>query len=74
MKREHVSKFTFRMQKKLLVLFVLVLTAFIGLSIRLILINRNKGNDYKKQVLSQLEYDSVTIPFKRGEILDANGT
>lgn len=44
------------------------------LSIRLILINRDKGNDYKKQVLSQLEYDSVTIPFKRGEILDANGT
>jgi len=48
--------------------------AFIMLSIRLILINRDKGNDYKKQVLSQLEYDSVTIPFKRGEILDANGT
>jgi len=56
------------------VLFLLILTAFIGLSIRLILINKDKGNDYKKQVLSQLEYDSVTIPFKRGEILDANGT
>ena len=62
------------MQKKLLVLFGCVLTAFVGLSIRLILINRDKGNDYKKQVLSQQEYDSVTIPFKRGEILDANGT
>ncbi len=62
------------MQKKLVVLFLLILTAFIGLSIRLILINKDKGNDYKKQVLSQLEYDSVTIPFKRGEILDANGT
>lgn len=62
------------MQKKLLILFLLVLMAFIMLSIRLILINRDKGNDYKKQVLSQLEYDSVTIPFKRGEILDANGT
>ncbi len=57
-----------------MVLFLLILTAFIGLSIRLILINKDKGNDYKKQVLSQLEYDSVTIPFKRGEILDANGT
>jgi len=62
------------MQKKLMVLFILVLMAFVGLSIRLISINRDKGNDYKKQVLSQLEYDSVTIPFKRGEILDANGT
>ncbi len=57
-----------------MVLFLCVLVAFIGLSVRLILINKDKGNDYKKQVLSQLEYDSVTIPFKRGEILDANGT
>lgn len=57
-----------------MVLFLCVLVAFIVLSVRLILINRNKGNDYKKQVLSQLEYDSVTIPFKRGEILDSNGT
>lgn len=74
MKQERSNRFTFRMQKKLLVLFLLVLMAFIVLSIRLILINRDNGNDYKKQVLSQLEYDSVTIPFKRGEILDANGT
>lgn len=74
MKRTHVNRFTIKMQKKLLVLFICVLVAFIGLSIRLILINRDKGNDYKKQVLSQQEYDSVTIPFKRGEILDSNGT
>ena len=74
MKQGHASKFKFWMQRKLTVLFLCVLVAFIGLSVRLILINRDKGNDYKKQVLSQLEYDSVTIPFKRGEILDANGT
>ncbi len=74
MRRNQGNRFTVKMQKKLLVLFGCVLTAFVGLSIRLILINRDKGNDYKKQVLSQQEYDSVTIPFKRGEILDANGT
>ncbi|MCH5248981.1 MAG: cell division protein FtsI [Lachnospiraceae bacterium] len=62
------------MQKKLLVLFLLILLAFIGLSARLIVINRDNGENYKRQVLSQQEYDSVTIPFKRGEILDANGT
>lgn len=73
-RQKRTDRFTTRMQKKLVVLFLLILTAFIGLSIRLILINKDKGNDYKKQVLSQLEYDSVTIPFKRGEILDANGT
>ncbi len=69
-----VSKFTMKMQKKLLVLFIFVLMAFIGLSIRLFLINRNNGEEYKKQVLSQQEYDSKTIPFKRGNIVDANGT
>ena len=69
-----ISRFTIRMQKKLLVLFVLILLAFAGLSVRLFLINRDNGEKYKKQVLSQQEYDSVTIPFKRGEIVDANGT
>lgn len=72
-RRERVNGFTIKMQKKLLVLFMLVLMVFIGLSVRLFMINRDKGMDYKKQVLSQQKYDSVTIPFKRGEILDANG-
>ncbi|MCM1262744.1 MAG: penicillin-binding transpeptidase domain-containing protein [Butyrivibrio sp.] len=74
MKQERISKFTNKMQKKLLVLFVLVLLAFAGLSVSLFLINRDNGETYKRQVLSQQKYDSVTIPFKRGEILDANGT
>ncbi|MDE5865345.1 MAG: penicillin-binding protein 2, partial [Lachnospiraceae bacterium] len=74
MKKEHINKFTPRMQKKLLVLFVIVLLFFAGLSARLFLINRDNGETYKRQVLSQQRYDSVTIPFKRGEILDKNGT
>ncbi|MCM1047836.1 MAG: penicillin-binding transpeptidase domain-containing protein [Clostridiales bacterium] len=74
MKQERVSRFTNKMQRKLLVLFVLVLLAFAGLSASLFLINRDNGETYKRQVLSQQKYDSVTIPFKRGEILDSNGT
>ncbi len=62
------------MQKKLTVLFLLILVAFIGLSVRLYAINRDNGEEYKKQVLSQQEYDSVTLPAKRGEIVDRNGT
>ena len=62
------------MQKKLVVLFILVLLAFVGLSVRLVLINRDNGEQYKKQVLSQQTYDSKTIPFRRGDILDRNGT
>lgn len=73
-KRSDVLKFTIKMQKKLLVLFLLILAAFVGLSVQLFLINRDNGEEYKKQVLSHQEYDSVIIPFKRGEIVDANGT
>lgn len=67
-KRSDVLKFTIKMQKKLLVLFLLILAAFVGLSVQLFLINRDNGEEYKKQVLSHQEYDSVIIPFKRGEI------
>ena len=67
-------KFATWMRKKLVVLFVLVLLAFVGLGVRLILITRNNGEEYEKQVLSQQQYDSTTLPFRRGEILDANGT
>ncbi len=70
----NVQKFTLGMKKKLVVLFVLVLLAFVGLGVRLILITKNNGEEYEKQVLSQQQYDSTSLPFRRGEILDANGT
>ena len=69
-----VMKFTIKMQKKLLVLFSVILVAFVGLSAQLYLITRDNGETYKRQVLSQQEYDSVTIPFKRGNIVDSSGT
>lgn len=61
------------MKKKLVVLFVIVLLLFVGLIYRLFTITRDNGASYKKQVLSQQKYDSSTIPFKRGSILDTNG-
>ncbi len=67
-------KFTIKMQKKLVVLFFFVLLAFAGLCVRLYWISRENGDQYKKQVLSQRGYDSTTLPFKRGDILDAKGT
>ena len=73
-KKERPQKFTGRMQKKLAVLFLLILAAFIGLTVRLYAINRDNGEEYKKQVLSQQEYDSKVLPAKRGEIVDCNGT
>lgn len=73
-KGKSYNKFTMRMQKKLVVLFMLVLLAFAGLFYRLYAITRDNGERYKKQVLSQQSYDSTTIPYKRGSILDANGS
>ena len=73
-RKSSYQKFTSKMQKKLVVLFMLVLLAFAGLFYRLYTITRDNGEKYKKQVLSQQEYDSTTIPYKRGSILDANGS
>ena len=67
-------KFTIKMQKKLVVLFIAVLLAFAGLFYQLYRISRDNGEQYKKQVLSQQRYDSTTIPYKRGTILDATGS
>ncbi len=68
------DKFTMKMQKKLVVLFMLVLLAFAGLFYQLYAITKDSGERYKKQVLSQQRYDSTTLPYKRGSILDANGS
>ena len=68
------NKFTVTMQKKLVVLFMAILLAFVGLTYRLFAITRDNGEQYKKQILSQQKYDSTTIPYKRGSILDANGS
>ena len=68
------SQFTHHMQRKLVVMFLCIMLCFIGLGARLIVIARENGDEYKRQVLSQQEYDSVTLPARRGEILDRNGT
>jgi len=62
------------MQKKLIMLYVMVLLAFTGLVVRLAWITRENGTRYQKQVLSQQRYDSLTLPFRRGDIVDAKGT
>lgn len=62
------------MKKKLIFLFLMiaaVLTVLIG---RIMYIQYVKGATYEKIVLSQQAYDSETIPFRRGDILDAKGT
>ena len=64
------------MRTKLVGLFAIVILAFVGLAIRITVINAQDGDAYKKKVLtqSQQQYSSRTLPFKRGDILDTNGT
>lgn len=69
--RNRISSY---MSVKLMVLFIFIVLIFAYLAVRIFLIGRDQGAKYKKQVLSQQEYDSIVIPAKRGEIIDRNGT
>lgn len=68
------EKFSRKMKKKLLVMFGVVIALLGGLIGRLCYIERVKGAEYEKQVLSQQGYESKSIPYQRGEILDSKGT
>lgn len=62
------------MKKKLIFLFLVIAGALTGLIGRIMYIQYVKGATYEKIVLSQQAYDSETIPYRRGDILDAKGT
>lgn len=66
--------FTRKMRHKLAFLFAVVVLLFSILVIRIVRINADNGDAYKRQVLMQQSYDSQAIPFKRGTISDARGT
>jgi len=72
--RRKTKKFAIGMKKKLIFLFLLISGMLIGLVGRIIYIQYVKGATYEKIVLSQQAYDSETIPYRRGDILDAKGT
>ncbi|MBE5998691.1 MAG: penicillin-binding protein 2 [Eubacteriales bacterium] len=72
--RRGPRRFTISMQKRLMVLFILILAAFVFLGFRLFMIQRDNGRSYTMQVLSQQAYDNKTLPYKRGRITDAKGT
>ena len=68
------KRFTPKMQRKLAMLFMGIGLAFITLIVRLIVINQRDGASYSRIVLNQQQYNSRTVDFKRGDILDRNGT
>lgn len=73
-RKKAVLKFNRQMRTKLMVLFSAILLVLCGLIGRLMYIEQTKGEQYEKKVLSMQSYDSKTIPYQRGDILDCSGT
>jgi stage V sporulation protein D (sporulation-specific penicillin-binding protein) len=73
-KKKPTMKFSRKMRSKLLVVFGMIVAGLIALIARLMYIEHTSGEKYKKKVLSLQSYDSSTIPYQRGDILDCNGT
>ncbi len=73
-RKKPLLKFPRRMQKKMLFLFAGVTMMLMFLVGRLMYIEHTSGEKYQKIVLAQQGYDSQTIPYQRGDIVDAKGT
>ena len=73
-KKKPAHKFSKGMRVKLMWLFTGITFLFCALIGRLMYINYTSGEKYKEKVLSMQSYDSATIPYQRGDILDSNGT
>lgn len=67
-------RFLAKMKKRLLIAMGAFLAVFAVLIINLINITVSKGAKYEQNVLAQQGYSSTVIPYRRGDIIDANGT
>ncbi|MDO5402275.1 MAG: penicillin-binding protein 2 [Eubacteriales bacterium] len=63
-----------RTHKRIGVAFLCAIVLMMGLGVRIIMINYSHGDEYSKAVLDHQSYVSTTVPYKRGEILTADGT
>lgn len=68
------KKISNRMKRKLALMFIVIVLALVGLSIRIVYINETNGEKYTKKVLQQQESNSLTLAYRRGDIYDRNGT
>ena len=69
-----VKRLTVNMRNKLLLVFVVIMAVFLFLVINLVMINVKSGKEYEQVVLAQQGSNSSPIPYRRGDILDSNGT
>ncbi|MDE6413321.1 MAG: peptidoglycan glycosyltransferase, partial [Eubacterium sp.] len=58
---------------KMFMVFFAIVVALAGMMIRLMYIEQTSGEKYQRIVLAQHGYNSVTIPYRRGDITDCRG-
>lgn len=63
-----------RQKKKMMILFLIFTFVFFAISGKILIINAKDGDRYAKRVLKQQTYKSSVINYKRGDIIDRNGT
>ncbi|MBQ8318759.1 MAG: penicillin-binding protein 2 [Lachnospiraceae bacterium] len=73
-KRRKSMAFNDYMKKRLKFAFVAFLSVFVLLVVSMILINVKSGKEYEQVVLAQQGSKSTPIAYRRGDILDSNGT
>ena len=62
------------MREKLAVTTLVIMLALFALIFRIWYIQDHFGEEYNQRVLAQQQYDSRIIPYRRGDIVDRNGT
>ena len=55
------KKISNRMKRKLALMFIVIVLALVGLSIRIVYINETNGDKYTKKVLQQQESNSCLL-------------
>lgn len=72
-RRKPIRRLNNAMKKRTIFACAFIALLFVILIGRLVYFSVFKNNIYKRQVLSQQNYSSETLPYKRGDILDRDG-
>ena len=72
-KPKRIKFLTRRMKAKLIKLFCFFIILFVALGGWIYYLHSERGEKYAAIVLSQQDYSSTSIPYKRGDIYDTNG-
>lgn len=75
-KRKNAKKkkrFLDRMKKKMLVIFVLAVIGGVAIVVRVAYISGVKGQEYSEAVMESQNYETRTLQYARGNIVDRNG-